>query len=360
MSLYYIVEPNYKCTTAYKEIINGLSDQAKRGRIPLVELDKKILFSEPFIEEDAALVIGVNSCWINNVLSQIHMIFEHRIIVLSGQDMIQSNIPCNLVYANLSDSMGYLFSYLHQYQKSSVAFYGAAPELEEDNRIEHFLRNGGKREDIYLGGGVLEACFEAFRPHMEQYDAIICANGYIAISLVSRLKKEKPELLDRIFIIGYANTRLADVYSPSITSLSLNYQKFGEAAIIIYKNMLNNLDYSIVHIGIRWKLHIRQTTQNLPFEEEIYYPVLPPFQNKEMAEQDQELLEMRRVETLLQSFEKTDKDLVDMVLAGKTYEETAGQMFMSVSSVKYRLKSMYKICGVESRKEFITLLKKYF
>ncbi len=357
MSLHYLAEPHYEISTWFREIFDGLNTQAKTKRLPLLRVEDTFPAAQ---EEDVLLVIGNGVPWIQETLSHAYPIYENRIILLSSQPPRSLHGSCSLVYSDLSDSMALVFSYLSQYGKSRIALFGANVHSGTDQyRISGFLEQGGKQGDIFFNSGDLAACTEAFLPRIREFDAVICANDYAAVYLTGALKERAPETMHQLFLISYADTLLARSCSPSITSLSMNYAKFGEAVMTIYKSLLKHESYASMHINVQWELHPRESTRNLPFEGKLQFPSSEEQKYSDPFYSDPIVLEMQRVETLLQNMDETDKLLVEALLQGKTYDEMAQMLFLSVNGVKYKLKGMYKICGAESRKEFVSTLRKY-
>ena len=57
--------------------------------------------------------------------------------------------------------------------------------------------------------------------------------------------------------------------------------------------------------------------------------------------------------------DKNDRYLLELVLEGVAYSDIAEKLYMSTNGVKYKLKGMYDICGVNSKSEFMELISKY-
>ena len=49
---------------------------------------------------------------------------------------------------------------------------------------------GSYAKEIYSNKDNLENCFRSFLPKAALYDAVVCVNGYAAVSLVKKLEKE--------------------------------------------------------------------------------------------------------------------------------------------------------------------------
>ena len=72
-----------------------------------------------------------------------------------------------------------------------IALYGVNPQsVSDESRMDSYLAAlGGEdgRRHVFFNSGSLENCFEQFMARAQQYDAVICANDFAAISLVRRL-----------------------------------------------------------------------------------------------------------------------------------------------------------------------------
>ena len=69
--------------------------------------------------------------------------------------------------------------------------------------------------------------------YLENYDSVICASDYAAISLVRRLQQDGYPILEKLYLISYGNMALSQLMRPSITSISDGYEEFGRAALSI-------------------------------------------------------------------------------------------------------------------------------
>lgn len=127
-------------------------------------------------------------------------------------------------------------------------------------------------------GDSFEALYERFRAVIENYDSVICASDYAAISLVRRLQQDGYPILEKLYLISYGNMALSQLMRPSITSISDGYEEFGRAALSISSLIEKNPSISTVNIQLHCQLNIRETTENRPLpvsaEDEAAEPVL--------------------------------------------------------------------------------------
>ena len=76
--------------------------------------------------------------------------------------------------------------------------------------------------------------------------------------------------------------------------------------------------------------------------------------------EDYEINEMMMLEKLLYESEDLDRQIVRSLLRGESYEQIAENYYLTVSTVKYRVKKMVGLCNLKHRSQLLELLRKYF
>ena len=69
------------------------------------------------------------------------------------------------------------------------------------------------------------------------------------------------------------------------------------------------------------------------------------------------MAELLRIEHLLSSLDETDLKILSLL--SRDCRDIAEEAYLSDNGVKYRLKKMKRLCGVESKREIPVLLGKY-
>ena len=75
--------------------------------------------------------------------------------------------------------------------------------------------------------------------------------------------------------------------------------------------------------------------------------------------EDDEINEMMLLEKLLYESEELDRQIIQRLLAGDSYEQIAEKSYLTVSTVKYRVKKMVSLCRLENRTQLLNLLRSY-
>lgn len=353
------VEPNYANSMWCQNITEGLAAELKLKRIPfrfitcLEDLDTSCSF---------IYVIGSNGDWVRTVLeaSNSRGIYP---ILLCNQAFHEPEMTYSTVCSDTS-SMQHLVDTLMAAGRTRIALYGVNPHSVSDESREKSFRAATRRldrGDVFINNGSLACCFELFRDRVSEYDAVICANDFAAISLVRNLLREDPESLERLLIIGCAETRLTEFYNDYVLSIRVNFQEYGRAAVTLLENLRRNPYLSHIVMAIRWDfspLTPRCRLSKLPpAPVPTSASILP--KSRDNFYQDKELENMLCLERLLNEIDQLDRELISCLLQGTSYETISERYFVTVGTIKYRIKKMITISGTAGRSDLIRLLREY-
>ena len=350
MAIHIVTEPEYAAGTWYDKILQGVQEQAKQKRIDCL-IQNGDFYSENI---DLILLAGNDPAWIQETLKKLSDRHNAHIILVSK---IPYQVSVSNISADFIQSMRDILSYLeNDCQRHEIAFYGANPHSTTD-----LLKREGFpwRERIYFNDCDLRSCFQNFYQDIHQYDAVICANDYAAVSLLQNLKKHDPQQLGRLFIVSFANTHISSEYTPSITSVVLNYYEYGRTAVNIYLMLLKNPQISAANISINSRIIPRATTREIPFTHTPVCPEISDRRNNGFFD-DPEIRELGLLEHLLSIQDDTDAQIIRSLLEGCSYEQIAQMLFMSVNGIKYRINRLLKISGIKNRKHLVEIYNRYF
>lgn len=358
MALYYCVEEEYRNTSWCNETLKGLYSEIKRKKQTVEEVQNINKLSLEIGERSSVIIIGSLKSWISERIAEVS---DKGMlpIVLSNTGVGYANKS----YSNVSsDVYGALRSAVYSCKacgKGRIALYGINPHSASDTlRKQAFLKAGCSEKDIFNNHGSLKGCFYSFFSSVEYYDTIICANDFVAVSLVTRLKKQGYNL-SRLYIISCSDGILLKKISPSVTAFSRNFKAFGKAAVLAHEAFTKNPDIAFTDTHIKYDICIRQTTKGLNLCNEPLE--IPKADNENLINiyHDEELQEIMKVENIMRNCDSIDMQIIDSLQAKQTYESIADKLFISLSAVKYRIKNLCKFAGVSGIKALIELVTKY-
>ena len=148
------------------------------------------------------------------------------------------------------------FIYDHHFTK--ICFMGGTPgHADAQYRLQCYLDEMKKANlelmpnAIYHGNfwwtcGEDAAKFFTSNPD-ELPEAVICANDYMALALCDSLKEMGYRIPQDICISGYDDTKLAQDYNPSITTVSIDFTKMSEKAMDILNDMIHGENPEKIH-----------------------------------------------------------------------------------------------------------------
>ncbi len=354
MSIFIACEPEYIESTWCSEIIRGITEAAKKKRIDVVfanDNEDKITPQSG----DMLAVCATNPYWISNyILGKRNKTGAH--IVLVG------NTPLGLEVSNvcidISHAMNSVLSYLrNDCLKKRTALYGVNPTSVNDLAKLSSFSSEGK---AYLNRGNLVACYNEFLNDAENYDSVICTNDYAAISLIKQLKADAPSLVDKLYIVSFADTTLAAQCTPSVTSVSMDFYECGKTAVDVFGHLKKNTTVSCINVSMKSRIIPRDTTGGVPFSG--CSVDISPQSGNDITDfyDDSEVIPLLTLERLFNACDSTDLAILSLIVKDKAYEDIAETLFMSVNGIKYRLKRLAGICGASGKKDITSLLKSYF
>lgn len=341
-----ICEEVYGETIWCKQLLGSLLKELKKRRIGYEQ--SKI--PEMLHLDTQVCILGVTGSWLAGCVRKCNECGCVPVI-LSSMEISLPDGQYHVVCPDMQDLGKKLEKALEQSGRERTALYGASHLNEIDAErtaiFSKLLKNG---EDVFHNTGNLENCFRSFLPKAEWYDTVICCNGYTAISLVKRMEKECPSLLDKMLIISCEEVLKHSKYNQWIRLLDMKLETYGAAVMAIFDMPCAKGTASAVTVKMQVKLceiPVQQvlTRQNV--------------EKNGIPEMDPEILSMAKMEQLLRDADDMDHHIIAMLLDGATYGEIADSSYMTEGNVKYRVKKYMNICDCHTKKELLTLLQEY-
>ena len=337
-----ICEEAYEDSIWSKQLLAGLIKELKKRRIGYEQMKH----AEDLETADQVCVIGFGDAWTEAIVEKSNALGVVP-VVLSGRSKGTSKGRYHLVCPDLKTSVKALKKAFCDAGRTKIAVYAAnrAADLDRE-RTEILSRLVEDSSDVYSNKDNLENCFRSFLPKAALYDAVVCVNGYAAVSLVKKLEKENAALLEKLVIVSFEEVLKHSKYNQWISQVDLNLETYGATAMAVFDMaMQGNL---ISRITVEMQCRVDEISPK-DFCEEVS---VTPFN-------DPEFLYMAKIEQLLQEADDMDHHIIAMLLGGAKYGEIADSCYMTEGNVKYRVKKYMTICGCSTKKELLELLKEY-
>jgi len=305
---------------------------------------------------DAVFVIAADYHWTKEAIRQLNAAGRRPILLCNQAEPINGCVY-SAVCSDINTSMKNVLDTLKAQNKSRVALYGvnfhSLSDISRVNTLFAWREDAFKTMEVFTNDGSLLNCFEEFYARVDQFDAVICANDFAALSLVKRLEATNPAALSRLTVISCAESRLCAQYRQYITTLQIHFELYGRAAVYIYESLGKRPYLTGMTVHVAWDLgdgkaatKLDDAPLTLPTVEDTFYL-------------DPELKEMMIADKVLSVMDDTDRTIIAGMLAGKGYTQLAEQSFLSESSVKYRIKRLVAASGAACKAEMISALKTY-
>ena len=174
-------------------------------------------------------------------------------------------------------------------------------------------------------------------------------------------------------VVSFLDTKIAKFYHMPITISAYCENSIYDAVISMYKNTKKQKYIHAMNFTLKTKLVIRESSGNkLPPPEEYVYKLTAKYYygnrsvmyetNEEILmeyENDPDLKEIIVTENLLSSADELDFKIIWLFLMGYKNSEISDMLYVSIQTIQYRSRVLFKILGVESKKDFVNILSKY-
>ena len=341
-----ICEEAYAETIWCKQLLNGFIKELKKRRVAYEQTNAV----EKVSSDDNICIIGMSNAWTENAVAKCNEA-DCVPIVLSNQSQRNADGQYHLVCSDIRSTAKKLREAFAAAGRTKIALYVAnyAADLDKD-RTAIFAGLINEPTDIYMNTGNLETCFRSFLPKAVLYDAVLCVNGYAAISLVKKLEKENRKLLENLVIVSCEEVLRHSKYNQWISLIELNLDSYGAAAMAVME--MDSLGSDISVITVRMNADVCEIPKKTSSEH---------FENVNGMElfEDPEVISMAKIEQLLRDADDMDHHIIAMLLSNAKYSEIADTCYMTEGNVKYRVKKYMSICDCKTKKELLELLQEY-
>ncbi len=208
--------------------------------------------------------------------------------------------------------------------------------------------------DIFLNDSTLDVCMENFARQMHRYDAVVCVNDYAAIFLSGKLKARGVRVPEDLFIIGRGNAPVSSEVIPAVTTIDYMEETVGRETVSLYWYLLRHPEILRTDVLVKHKLIVRESTALAPIRKADSSVPLP----EKVVLADRGYNELMQLEKVLTAGDAVNREILRM-LESHTTEQIASALYMSESTVKYRIGNIAKILGVKGRKEICRILRLY-
>jgi len=362
-TIFAIVEPTKVIPVWFEKGISGLRETASKHRLKLLFIKSiKEIESYP-ISIHSMIVVSSRIDWTQQVLHSLRKLRIKPILIGTIPSRFGEDISGAILnHAAFIETMVY---YFYSYRRRRIALVGINPNSSNDNNKCEIFYSSTKylgieatQEDIFYTDNDIVNAVESFCKRADNYDAVICSNDYVAVYLLKVLQKHNIKSPDDLYVAGLGNMIIGCCTTPTLTTFTLNYHEAGVQAVHILEMLQKNSSVTSIITTIKGEIICRGSTA-------FSLPPTPIVLSSQRFSTPHDIstgsanLEVRSIENCFMQCDELDFKAIYGILKGNSYENIADSLFISLGSLRYRLKKMYAALGVASRVKFEMKLRKY-
>lgn len=257
-----------------------------------------------------------------------------------------------------------------------ISYFGMTPNTMVDQakmNALYSLYSPMKREDYYFNDKGFIDCFNRFYEHRKEYDAIVCANTRIAIAFFTVMNQRDPETAKRLMVVSFMSTKLSMLCHTPITIFAYDQNSIYDAVSSMNKCIKKQEYIMSMNFTLKTRFIIRESTRNMLCPPDgMIYDITSKynFGNRSIEYEarsekcvkyveDPYLKDIVAIENLLDSVDELDLKIILLFLNNATNNDVSSKLYISIQTIQYRTRIMYKILNVVNKEEFIKILLKY-
>ncbi len=343
--------------------LKGIFSEAKRkgDTVSVMGIEEAV---ENFKQEApvCAGVLSTSRTWIGEVVSIIsEMGVEPIVIGGASRDAFRH---ASYVFMDYREATYQLIEYLRSYKKKRIALFAVSTDSATDMiKKDAFLSYDKCREHdvFYYTGtdGLMNSACKRFLEVCRNYDAVICSNDASAVILMHQLKDFEINVPEDIFLCSFGDMAVSSSGKKTLTMARLNCVEVGKQSVKMCHHLTASPSISSISTKIRCDFIIGDTTDNLPVIKETLGTSHTPDITASSFHSDPSVTRIFLAEKILSTCDAIDIDLLKLIINGYKYFDIAEILHVSESTIKYRLKRIISIAGLNSREEVIEVMKMF-
>ena len=185
-----------------QKLYQSLTEQLRQKRIPFCDITDTCP-----ADCDGVFVIATDPSWTRQAIRQLNQAGRRPILLCNRTEPIGGCVY-SAVCSDVNTSMKNVLDTLKAQQKTRVALYGvysrSLSDISRVNALFAWREDAFETMEIFENEGSLAQCFHTFYPRVSEFDAVICANDFAALSLVKHLEETDQKALERLTVISCA------------------------------------------------------------------------------------------------------------------------------------------------------------
>ncbi len=350
-------------STQYSNAIQGIRTAAGRCgmRVELIS-DAAAPGTDVSALPPAAIVTGASMPFMQQTIARLRE--NKRLAVLCGTDSEQFGHDVSCATPSRRTETQQLVNYLHNCGRERIALVGFGKNSINDNFRYHAAMSAvavwGRPltdEDVWLWQHDPRESFEQFLDICDRYDTVICPNDIMAICFINCCKGRGVRVPEDLFVASFGNMSIGRYYKPTITSMTMDMLCVGEQAFNVWRFLIANesAQQMALKITVPSRILARESTACMNIEVGEGQ-ITPPLQADRFY-YNPTIAMLGSIDNCISQRDPIDMRIISALMDEHSYEQISGDLFISGSTLRYRLNKIFADAGAHSRQEFESLVR---
>ena len=346
----------------------------------------------PYVEGlKFVFVIGPDNQWMNSIIRELNNIGIRAIITSS--DIMDARINPYEIFTNQTSSVKQSVEFFMKHNRKRIAMFGInqsdTSDLSKSNAflketaITSISASCGRDVDIFYFNNDISNCFESFKSKISQYDAVICANDLIGVYFINECGKLGVKIPEDMYVVGIGDLCIGRNVTPALTTFidsALYHEAFCEILFTLNEMIHKYPDIDSLHLGLDTVMLCRESTgccrhKNGAGKDKNKDKNKDKDKDKDKDDfcitdaelkimnvnlsyiKDPKIRHLCWLNNVLTACDSIDQGIIARQMKEGSYIQIADEMFISVDTVKYRLKKIYKRFAVQNRYQLSQILR---
>lgn len=356
MEFQVLIEPGFAQTGWCTRYMEGIHEEISRmgaGMRMISEAETDALTPE----KSAVIAIGSLCDWVSRMAVRLREGALRHVLVAPTPPSDEAVCCVSMDYAS---GVRHLVRYLRAAGRTRCALVGVYANSLTDMSKHRVFSSLCGAEHVFFSAGDVAGCCRAFIERLSDYDSVICANDFVALRLLRTLREVHASVPEQLYLTVIGESPLCALAAPGITTLSLDFRAVGRSAVRLCALLHKNPSLSSLNARLEGELIPRASTACFNDDFSGAAPGLTMRKSVEAVfGEDDGVRELQRLERLVSNLTGADSLLLAGLTRGLSSAELAETLFLSESTLKYRVRRMLALCGAEDRADMIELVNRY-
>ncbi len=352
-------------STQYSNTLQGIRTAAAHSGVKMLPLSEEAIETLNFNDlPSVAIISSASMPFVISVIRQLRAV--NRRVVLAGMDSEQFGHDISCATPSRRAETQQLVNYLYNCGKERIALVGFGRNSINDNFRYHAAMSAvaawGKplaETDVWLWQRDPRASFEAFLDVADRYDAVICPNDIMAIFFIDSCKAHGIRVPEDLYVASFGNMNVGRFYRPSVTTMTMDMFAVGKQAFNACRFLTSNeaSQETALKITVPSRILVRESTaeKTIGNDPSLMMPTL----QEDRFYMNPTISVLVSIENCISQRDRIDFHIMSELMTGNSYEEIADRLYISSSTLRYRLNKMFADADVKTRQEFETLIHRH-